>query len=254
MKLVRSVRLWMKEGTSDKIYEVDLVDLEHAQVEERYLVNFRYGRRGKTLRDGTKTPSPVVLASAEKLYDSVVISKVNDGYRRMGEDVPAITASQTAGEVPVGGRDGELLNQLASCLRSPWPAKERDRLFWRLGVIRLKAAWPQLAAIAEKLGPSQASYSLVHALARCGGADAAGLLAGIAETNVSAVTRDYAAYALASDLLGPARQPPRLVLPRADNARRRRPSRRRSLLPTVLPWSRCCLPLRRSSLASPTSS
>jgi len=28
MKIVRTVRLWMKEGTSDKVYEVDLVDLE----------------------------------------------------------------------------------------------------------------------------------------------------------------------------------------------------------------------------------
>lgn len=218
MKLVRSVRLWMKEGTSDKIYEVDLVDLERQQVEERYLVNFRYGRRGATLRDGTKTPSPVALSSAEKLYDSVVISKVNDGYRRMGEEAKPVATSQAPGEPPVGGRDGELLNQLASCLRSPWPAKERDRLFWRIGVIRLRAAWPQLAAMTEKLGPNEASYSLVHALARCGGPDAAGLLAGIAETNISAITRDYAAYALASDLLGPARQPPRLALPRAGNA------------------------------------
>ena len=46
----------MKEGSSDKLYEVDLVDLERADIDARYLVNFRYGRRGTSLRDGTKTP------------------------------------------------------------------------------------------------------------------------------------------------------------------------------------------------------
>ncbi|WP_448953643.1 hypothetical protein [Labrys neptuniae] len=217
MKLVRSVRLWMKEGTSDKIYEVDLVDLENAQVEDRFLVNFRYGRRGATLRDGTKTPSPVKLSSAEKLFDSVVISKVNDGYRRMGEEAAPASASGSGGQAPAGGRDGELLNQLAACLRSPWPARERDRLFWRIGVIRLEAAFEPLAALAEKLGVAEASYSLVHALARCGGGKALELLDRIAERNTSAVTRDYAAYALASVLMGEKRQPPRLALPQAAN-------------------------------------
>ena len=39
MKIVRIVRLWMKEGTSDKVYEVDLVDLESAAA-ARFLVDF----------------------------------------------------------------------------------------------------------------------------------------------------------------------------------------------------------------------
>src|SRR5262249_13321238 len=77
MKVIRSARLWMKEGNSDKLYEVDLVDLERADVDACYLVNFRFGRRGTSLRDGTKTPSPVTRPNAEKLFDSVVVSKIN---------------------------------------------------------------------------------------------------------------------------------------------------------------------------------
>lgn len=221
MKVVRSVRLWFREGTSDKVYEVDLVDLERTPDDQRYLVNFRYGRRGATLRDGTKTASPVGLDKAERLYDSVVVSKINEGYRRTGDDAAPAAASGSTSDSPAGseldGRSAELLRQLAACLREPWPEKKRDRLFWRLGVIRLQAATPQLAAMAEKLTPAGASYSLVHALARCGGADAVDILRQIADVNVSHVTRDYAAYALTSDLMGTKRQTPRLALPQTLN-------------------------------------
>ena len=216
MQVVRSVRLWMKEGNSDKIYEVDLVDLERADSDARYLVNFRYGRRGTSLRDGTKTPSPVTRSNAEKLFDSVVVSKINDGYRRIDGDAPPLTVADTG--VAANGRDTELLKKLALCARSAWPDKERDRLFWRLGVIRLAPAFPQLAAFAEKIGAANASYSLVYALARCGGANAVDLLRSCADVNVSLVTRDYAAYALASELMGERRQPPRLSLPRTADA------------------------------------
>src|SRR5262245_53448421 len=175
MHVVRSVRLWMKEGKSDKIYEVDLVDLERPD-DARYLVNFRYGRRGTSLRDGTKTSSPVTRANAEKLFDSVVVSKINDGYRRVDGDAPTSAMAAAADGRDTNGRDAELLKKLAICARGTWPDEERERLFWRLGVVRLAAAYPQLATIAGKTGAANAGYSLVYALARCGGADAADLL------------------------------------------------------------------------------
>ena len=45
MKIVRSARLWFKQGTSDKLYEADLVDTESPDASQRFLVNFRFGRR-----------------------------------------------------------------------------------------------------------------------------------------------------------------------------------------------------------------
>jgi cellulose synthase operon protein C len=207
MQVVRSVRLWMTEGSSDKLYEVDLIDLERADVDARYLVNFRYGRRGTSLRDGTKTSSPVTRSN---------VSKINGGYRRIEGDAPPLTVIDAS--VTANGRDTELLKKLAICARSTWPDKERDRLFWRLGVIRLASAYPQLSTIAEKIGAANASYSLVYALARCGGANAVDLLRSLADVNVSLVTRDYAAYALASELMGARRLPPRLLLPRTTDA------------------------------------
>ncbi len=113
MQVVRSVRLWMKEGGSDKLYEVDLVDLERADNDARYLVNFRYGRRGTSLRDGTKTTSPVTRANAEKLFDSVVVSKINGGYRRNDGDAPPLNVRDAG--VDANGRDAELLRKLAVC-------------------------------------------------------------------------------------------------------------------------------------------
>src|SRR5204862_6943525 len=93
MKIVRTVRLWMKEGTSDKVYEVDLVDLESG-ADARFLVNFRYGRRGASLREGAKTSAPVALDAAEQIFESVVVSKINDGYRRM--DMAGVSAASVS--------------------------------------------------------------------------------------------------------------------------------------------------------------
>ena len=103
--------------------------ISNADVDARYLVNFRYGRRGTSLRDGTKTSSPVTRSNAEKLFDSVVVSKINDGYRRVDGDAPPLTVIDTG--VDANGRDTELLKKLAICARGAWPEKERDRLFWR---------------------------------------------------------------------------------------------------------------------------
>src|SRR5262245_4568089 len=116
MQVIRSVRLWMKEGSSDKLYEVDLIDLERADVDARYLVNFRYGRRGTSLRDGTKTTSPVIRATADKLFDSVVVSKINGGYRRVDGDAPPLTVPEpgaTTSAAAASERDAELLKKLA---------------------------------------------------------------------------------------------------------------------------------------------
>jgi hypothetical protein len=45
MKLVKQSSLEYREGSSDKVYEVDLCELEPGS----FTVNFRYGRRGTAL-------------------------------------------------------------------------------------------------------------------------------------------------------------------------------------------------------------
>ena len=66
MRVIDQARLWFREGTSDKVYEVDLVEVATGQ----YVVNFRFGRRGGALKDGTKTSLPVSLDKARGVFKS----------------------------------------------------------------------------------------------------------------------------------------------------------------------------------------
>ncbi len=207
MKNVRSARLWFKEGNSDKVYEVDLTDLETPGNDARFLVNFRYGRRGASLREGTKTDSPVNRAEADKIFDSLVVSKENSGYRRMDQSLETQPLPESARDLSqaeaIHPRERELTARLEACLRNPWPPKDRERLFWRIGEVRLANAAPKLIALSEKLGPDGTGYCLVWALARCGGPKSADALATIAESSTSQLVKELASFALASPLVTP---------------------------------------------------
>ena len=117
-----------------------------------YLVNFRFGRRGQTLQEGTKTPAPVSREAADKIFDSVVVSKLNDGYRRMdgGDSRPRhrSTAAPTQ-----EGREREL-TAAPGGLPAPAMAASRNATgcSGALGETRFAAAGPLLIAIAESLG------------------------------------------------------------------------------------------------------
>jgi hypothetical protein len=213
VKAVRTLKLWFRQGPADQVYEVDLVDTEAQAPDARFLVNIRYGRRGQVLREGTRTPVPVSRAEAEKIFDSVIVSKVNEGYRRMdGAEPHAPSPDPAAAELP-GGRERALLLQLEACLRAPWPEKPRDRLFWRAGEVRLRTASPLLLQLAGKTGFGQASYSLVWALARCAGGDAAAVLSAVAAETQAPLVRGLAQFALASPLMGERRLAPQQSAP-----------------------------------------
>ena len=57
----QSVSLSFKNGSSDKVYNVELT-----QQDNGWVVNFSYGRRGAALTSGTKTKDPVDYEKAEK--------------------------------------------------------------------------------------------------------------------------------------------------------------------------------------------
>lgn len=209
--------MWYREGTADQLYEVDLVETDNADPDRSHLVNVRFGRRGQALREGTKTAAAVSAQQAEKIFDSVVVAKINEGYRRT-DGVSQDPAPVTMEAQPVtGGRDQALMARLEACLRGPWPEKQRDRLFWRVGELKLAAAGPLLIQLAEKLGHAEASYSLVWALARCAGGDAAQTLTAIARQTEEPLVRGLAEFALVSPLMGKARAAPQPSEPLPDN-------------------------------------
>lgn len=67
--------LFFSEGSSDKEYHAEVV-----AVSDGYSVNFRYGRRGNALTSGSKTPAPVDLDKAIKVFTKLVAEKTSKGY------------------------------------------------------------------------------------------------------------------------------------------------------------------------------
>jgi len=69
------ITLYFQQGKSDKIYKAALEEQDGL-----FLVNFAYGRRGATLKTGTKTQTPVAYEKAKKIYDKLVLTKSAKGY------------------------------------------------------------------------------------------------------------------------------------------------------------------------------
>lgn len=67
--------LYYREGSSDKVYSVNV-----ASSGTGYVVNYRYGRRGAALTDGTKTSTPVSLERATLIYQKLIGEKTAKGY------------------------------------------------------------------------------------------------------------------------------------------------------------------------------
>ena len=95
MKLIKQTQLHFQDNKSDKIYEVDLCAVGN----DTYLVNFRYGRRGLQLREGTKTDLPVSLEEAEKLFKKLVDSKTKKGYQDVSIPFASVTTPEPEEEI-----------------------------------------------------------------------------------------------------------------------------------------------------------
>lgn len=73
MNTNQTVHLACQEGKSDKVYDLSLV-----QKNGGWVVNFAYGRRGSTLRPGTKTATPLPHESALKVYEKTLAEKLGE--------------------------------------------------------------------------------------------------------------------------------------------------------------------------------
>lgn len=69
------ITLFYRQEKSDKVYKASLEEKDGL-----FLVNFAFGRRGATLKTGTKTQAPVDYEKAKKIYDKLVRSKSAKGY------------------------------------------------------------------------------------------------------------------------------------------------------------------------------
>lgn len=175
MKLIAQKKLFFQDGGSDKVYEIDLCEVGAG----RFVVNYRYGRRGSTLREGAETPSPVPQAEAQRVFDRLVASKLKKGYRELLSAVPPAhkpspSPAQPSPRDASAHKDAVLrrlhLQAQAQVRAQPksgkkaWPS---PRAIWRAGEMALPEAVPLLLQLLLSSGSSVRDYSIAWALARC---------------------------------------------------------------------------------------
>jgi len=185
MRLIKQRKLYFQDGKSDKLYEVDLCEAGDGE----FVVNFRYGRRGTTLKEGTKTVFPVARDEADKVFNKLVDSKIKKGYRDGGDAEDTTTQAEEEPEpvdeapsLPLPGTPAmriKIVSHLKAAVTGTkpkgWPL---SRVIWRAGELRIAEA---LAPMVELIGrpicsDSMSTYSLAWAIGRCcGSGDASAL-------------------------------------------------------------------------------
>ncbi|MEX6627495.1 WGR domain-containing protein [Tenacibaculum salmonis] len=139
MKLIKQKKLYFLDEKSDKVYEVDLCESQ-----DLFIVNFRYGRRGASLREGTKTVFPVSYEEAEKIFNKLVVSKEKKGY---SEDAK-VTAQELENPKKEENttRKDTILKYLNQALKGTYTRNWKvSRIINRVGALKIKEAIPLIA-------------------------------------------------------------------------------------------------------------
>jgi predicted DNA-binding WGR domain protein len=167
LKTVESVHLYFRESNSDKVYEVDLCET----TDGFYLVNFRYGRRGANLREGTKTVFPVEQEEARKVFDKLVLSKTSKGYRHAGEEAapePAQSMDVVVDPSQAAAKEDVVLRYLQQIADNTYHRKwKKSRVIWKAGEWRLEAAAPLVLPFVHSASDFE-QYSALWTLSRIG--------------------------------------------------------------------------------------
>lgn len=171
MKLVKQTILHFQDEKSDKIYEVELFQVQ----EEEYVVNFRYGRRGKRMSEGTKTVFPVQKVAAEKIFDDLVSSKTKKGY----SEITGKPTSPIPNPVP-GDAQGAIVTitkyiQELSERKIPKTNWKNSRIIWRAGELKIQGVIDDIGQILPRLNETE-RYSAIWYLGRIADRKALGIL------------------------------------------------------------------------------
>ncbi|WP_205512969.1 hypothetical protein [Longitalea arenae] len=217
MRLVKQSILYFKEGNSDKVYEIDLCDVGN----DKYVVNFRYGRRYSKLKEGSKTPVPVALTEAERLFHEVENEKLSKGYTASESGVssaPQTSTFKLTTETTIGadfmsmppGRTKAILQRLYNAVqgnttayRSGW---KLSRVIWKAGEYRIPEAAQYIIRLYNNADDLVHQYCCTWALARCGNGSAASALQQIFLEHTSPVIRKVAGAGLLQVLNGTAKE------------------------------------------------
>jgi predicted DNA-binding WGR domain protein len=171
MKLIKQTKLHFREGNSNKVYEADLCEVGDGQ----YVVNFRYGKHGASLVEGTKTASPVSLDKAQDTFDKIIKEKTAKGYQDVsagGEAADPLVFVRTG--VSEDDRKNAVLWHLSLGVSNPVKQRTKrwniKRAIWRAGQLQLVEAVPHLLGLFGKGLAAEVelyNYCILWALAHC---------------------------------------------------------------------------------------
>lgn len=151
MKLIQQKTLYFSEGKSDKVYEVDLCESQ-----ELFVVNFRYGRRGANLREGTKTVFPVGYEEALKIFNKLVESKEKKGYSEEIGKTSSVQASTNTVQKET------ILKYLKQALEGVYARNWKvSKIIARTAVLDIEEAIP----LVEKFITSEDTFEQYNAIA-----------------------------------------------------------------------------------------
>lgn len=166
MKLIKSIQLFYQEGNSDKVYYIELLETS----DNAYVVNFKYGRRGSSLKEGTKTVFSVERGVAENIFTALEDEKRRKGYLGIG-DKPNLKASLTNGKTSSDSftKKHKLIVKLLKAAvndeeHESWPL---SRIIWKAGELNIKDAAPWVLKLVDKNDHLQL-YACIWSLCRIG--------------------------------------------------------------------------------------
>ncbi len=162
MKLIKKTTLHYQQGSADKVYEVDLCEITPGS----YVVNFRYGKRGGNLKEGTKTTKAVTLVKAQQVFDKLVAEKTKKGYQDIG--ATPTPKKQVKSTTDKQARKQAILHRLENNAPSTW---KLERAIWRAGELKISEATPLLIKLIGTGEPLR-DYCIAWALGWCGGESA----------------------------------------------------------------------------------
>ncbi len=162
MKLAKRVTLHYQAGNSNKVYEVDLCQIS----DDKYLVNFRYGKRGKNLKEGSKTIQAVSLVEAEKIFDKLIADKKKKGYQDINDVVTEVIDSPQVNTTSRSNnpRHQAIIDRLREQNSKNWSL---NRVIWRAGELKIKEVVPFLIDLIGTEKPLR-DYCIAWALGKCG--------------------------------------------------------------------------------------
>lgn len=170
MRLIEQTILEFRDGSSNKVYEVDLCEAGAGE----YLVNFRFGRLGARLQEGTKTVFPEPLERARTIYQNLVNEKLRKGYWVQGSmaevDQPTPVKKVKPGSLNPAARKG-VQKHLQSALREELDeSRKLSRLIWRAGQLKMSESLKTLTKLPQLEYFDE--YALAWSLGRLGSEEA----------------------------------------------------------------------------------